>query len=267
MPTDGHGVVLAALRLILCVGWAIIGVGACFVLTKTGFRSAPMRLTVYRGLCKIFGIEVIIHGRPADARPTLIASNHISYLDILAYGAVGELEFVSKAEVADWPVIGFLAKLGNTVFVDRRRSQTQAAKQDMTERLAHDTHAGLMVFFPEATSGDGNRLLPFKSALFAVAESLDDGHSVTVQPAAIAYTRLNGLPTGFGWRSFFSWYGDMSLASHAWRFLQLGRTTVEIVFLPPINAEDAPNRKAMAQACERAVRDGFNGLLTGQKFN
>lgn len=206
-----------------------------------------------------------MHGAPFEGRPLLIASNHISYLDIVAYGAVGELEFVSKAEVADWPVIGFLAKLADTVFIDRRRSQTHAAKQGMTDRLAHKTHAGLMVFFPEATSGDGNRLLPFKSSLFSVAESLGTDGQITVQPAAIAYTRLNGLPTGTGWRAFFSWYGDMSLSSHAWTFLQLGRTTVEIAFLPPVSVAEMQNRKSMALACEKAIRDRFNGLLTGQK--
>lgn len=266
LPIPGRGAVVAAFRLIAFAGWTVVGAGTCFALKITGFESAPMRLRVYRGICRIFGIEVIVHGKPAQARPVLIASNHISYLDILAYGAVAELEFVSKAEVAKWPVIGVLAKLGNTVFVDRRRSQTHAAKKDMSDRLAHETHAGLMVFFPEATSGDGNRMLPFKSALFAVADSLGEGDHIAVQPAAIAYTRLNGLPTGVGWRAFFSWYGDMPLATHAWRFLQLGRTTVEISFLPPLSTDQSENRKTMAQACERSVQDGFNGLLTGQRF-
>lgn len=275
MPIAGRGVILATCRLVCAFVWIIFGGGTCFILAKTGFRSSGMRLIVYRGLCKIFRIEVIVHGKPADTRPTLVASNHISYLDILAYGAVAELEFVSKAEVADWPVIGSLAKLGDTVFIDRRRSQAHAAKQDMTKRISHQTHAGLMVFFPEATSGDGNRLLPFKSALFAVADSLDEDQTpdqtqdqgITVQPAAIAYTRLNGLPTGIGWRSFFSWYGDMPLGAHAWKFLQLGQATVEIVFLPPLNRHQNPNRKALAQACELAVQDGFNALLTGRRFD
>lgn len=265
LPIGRRGPLLAAVRLCSAGVWLVFGATACFVLSITGFRSAPTRLKLYRGLCRIFGIDVIVHGTPVEDRPVLIASNHISYLDIVAYGAVGELEFVSKAEVADWPVIGFLAKLADTVFIDRRRSQTHAAKQGMTDRLGHETHAGLMVFFPEATSGDGNRLLPFKSSLFAVAETLSEDGQIAVQPAAIAYTRLNGLPTGSGWRPFFSWYGDMSLGAHAWTFLQLGRTTVEIAFLPPVSVAGMANRKTMAQACENSIRDRFNGLLTGRQ--
>lgn len=266
LPIAGRNTLLASLRVIAFLAWTLPGAFVCVLLKVTGFNSAPMRQRVYRGICKIFGIELVVHGTPVSARPLLIASNHISYLDILAYGAVAELEFVSKAEVATWPLIGTLAKLSDTVFIDRRRSQTHAAKKDMADRLAHETHAGLMVFFPESTSGDGNRMLPFKSALFSVAESLSDTGAIAVQPAAIAYTRLNGLPTGRGWRAFTSWYGEMPFSSHAWRFLQLGRITVEISFLPALDAAQTENRKAMAQACERSVRDGFNGLLTGQQI-
>ncbi|NKB46081.1 MAG: 1-acyl-sn-glycerol-3-phosphate acyltransferase [Alphaproteobacteria bacterium] len=258
MPTGLTGRILAIVRTFLFVIWAPLGAGACFVLSVCGADSAWMRVILFRGLCQIFGIDVVVHGEPVASRPLLIASNHVSYLDIIAFGSVAELEFVSKAEVATWPVIGWLAKLGDTVFIERLRTRTLEARKDMAARLGENR---TLVFFPEATAGDGNRLLPFKSALFTVTSAIE---GVTVQPAAIAYTRLNGLPTGFGWRAFFAWYGNMTLFSHAWRFLHLGRTTVEIAFLPPVDTAGEMDRKALATATENAVRVGFNHLLSGQ---
>lgn len=267
MPVAASGIVLAAIRVVLFIGWAAVLLPFVLLGRVIGRNTADLRRLFFRVLCRIFGIDVVLHGAPAHARPLLIASNHISYLDIFAFGSIAELEFVSKEEVASWPVFGFLAKAGDTVFIDRRRSQSAQARDSMSARLA--AHR-MLVFFPEATSGDGNRLLPFKSALFAVAQAMDepaDGgrrHSVTVQPAAIAYTRLNGLPTGFGWRPFFAWYGDMTMVRHLWQFLQLGKTTVEIVFLPPLDADALADRKTMAAATEAAVRKGFNGLIQGR---
>lgn len=261
MPLGFNGQLLAAVRIMTIVLWIGAISPVCLVLSASGANSAKVRLFLYRGLCRVCGIEVILHGKPAETRPLLIASNHVSYLDILAFGATAELEFVSKAEVARWPIIGSLARLADTVFIERLRSKTLEARKDMAQRLGENR---TLVFFPEATSGDGNRLLPFKSALFNVVHAVDDGHGVTVQPAAIAYTRLNGLPTGVGWRSFFAWYGDMSLFDHAWKFLQLGQTTVEIAFLPPLNNGSELDRKALARAAEDAVRNGFSRLHSGQ---
>ena len=261
MPITASGLILATLRVVLFCIWTVSCVTILIALRVFGLNPSPARLRLFRILCWIFGMHVVVHGHPANDRPLLIASNHISYLDIIAFGTVTELEFVSKAEVADWPFFGFLAKLGGTVFIDRRRTRTVEARDGISERLAAKRR---LVLFPEATSGDGNCLLPFKSALFTAAESVPDGTAVAVQPAAIAYTRLNGLPTGFGWRSFFAWYGDMTLASHMWRFLQLGRTTVEIIFLEPILSQGQFDRKALAAASEQASQAGFNRLLSGR---
>ena len=261
LPTAGGGKLLAIFRVIAFVPWTLGALITRLIVWPLGIQTAPLRVAYYRGLCKILGIEVVTHGLPQTQRPLLIASNHISYLDIIAYGAVAELEFVSKAEVAQWPVIGGLAKLADTVFIDRRRSKALAARQDMAHRLNADR---MLLFFPEATSGDGNRPLPFKSALFTVADAMNGEKKVMIQPSVIAYTRLNGLPTGVGWRSFFAWYGDISLSSHVWRFLQLGRTTIEIAFLPPLLMSENMDRRSIAQTTELAVRSGFARLVSGR---
>jgi 1-acyl-sn-glycerol-3-phosphate acyltransferase len=156
-----------------------------------------------------------------------------------------------------------LGRIGRTVFVNRRRSATGNARDDIQERIdAGDT----LIMFPESTSHDGNRVRPFKSALFTVAERhTPDGRPVTVQPVSIAYTRLNGVPMGIGWRSFFAWYGDMTLGPHVWHALKLGRVTVEITFHPTVTIADFNNRKDLAAYCTQVSSAGVARLLSGRE--
>ena len=192
----------------------------------------------------------------------LYICNHISYLDIVAIGAVVRAEFVARGDMADWPFFGLMAKAGRTVFIDRKRTSAGQAKDQIQNRL---NQGGALIMFPESTSGDGNHILPFKSALFVVAENEVAGKPVQVQPMSIAYTRMNGLPLGVGWRAFLAWYGDMTLGPHLWQFLKLGPTTVEIEFHDPVTAADLGGRKALAAHCYKASARGFAGLLAGRR--
>ena len=120
--------------------------------------------------------------------------------------------------------------------------------------------------FPESTSNDGNRNRPVKSSLFNVAEGLSQsGKPITVQPVSIAYTRLNGLPLGIGWRPFFAWYGDMELMPHLWKALRLGTLTVEVTFHPAVAATAFRNRKLLAKHCEHVTGQGVARLLSGRE--
>src|SRR5947209_13716351 len=123
---------------------------------------------------------------------------------------------------------------------------------------------------PDATSGDGNHIKPFKSALFSVAERharMADGtqRPVTVQPMSLGYSRLNGLPLGVGWRSFIAWYGDMDLQPHLWTLMQLGKITAEITLHPPVTIDEFSDRKALAAFCQHTSSEGFARLLAGRE--
>ena len=114
------------------------------------------------------GIRVEVAGSPAGAG--LIASNHLSYLDILVYSAIAPCAFVAKREVRAWPAVGWIATLAGTIYVDRsRRSETHTIQPEIQSALA----AGLRLFlFPEGTSSDGSCVLPFHSSLFQPAVDL-----------------------------------------------------------------------------------------------
>ncbi|MBI1244676.1 MAG: 1-acyl-sn-glycerol-3-phosphate acyltransferase [Alphaproteobacteria bacterium] len=205
----------------------------------------------YHARCaKIFGLDIRVTGAPASDVPVLIASNHVSYLDIIVYSSILPVSFVAKREVAAWPFFGMLAKLQRTVFVERRPRAVGRETGAIQRRLAAGDN---VVLFAEGTTGDGNRALGFKSALFAAAEPLEGGPEIVVQPATIAYTRLDGMPLCRSLRPAVAWYGDMELLPHLWALIGLGRIGVEVVLHAPTTLAVAGSRKALAQHCEEAV--------------
>jgi 1-acyl-sn-glycerol-3-phosphate acyltransferase len=188
-------------------------------------------------------------------------ANHTSYLDIAIYGALIPGSFVAKSEVAKWPVFGLLAKLQNSVFVDRRVRTSHTQASDIGRRLeARDS----MILFPEGTSDDGNRVFPFKSALFAVAEMKPRGHPLVVQPVSLTYSRLDGIPIGRHLRPFFAWYGDMELISHARQLIGLGRLTATVSFHDPVTIEEYGSRKELATHCYETIARGHADALAGR---
>jgi 1-acyl-sn-glycerol-3-phosphate acyltransferase len=217
----------------------------------------------YHRLCsRILGLRLRRIGRPTTQRPVLFASNHISYIDITVLGAMIAGSFVAKAEVSRWPLFGWLAKLQRSVFVDRQVRSTVQQRDAIAERLAA---RDALILFPEGTSNDGSRILPFKSSLFAVAAPRDDVPEVVVQPVSIAYTRLDGIPIGRAHRPFFAWYGDMAMAPHLWRLIGLGIVEVVVEFHPPTSLAECGSRKALAAYCETRVVAGVNSALTGRR--
>jgi 1-acyl-sn-glycerol-3-phosphate acyltransferase len=212
----------------------------------------------HRQVCRLMGIRLHIEGEVAKNKPVLLVSNHTSWLDIPVLSAVAPVSFVAKSEVGRWPFVSSLARLQRTVFVDRaRRTAVGETANEMAERLAAgDT----LVLFAEGTSTDGNRVLPFKSSLFAAAKPAGSAPvgdvEAVVQTVSIVYARLHGLPLGRADRPLVGWYGDMDMQSHAWRLLQSGPLDVVVRISTPIPLSRFADRKALAEETEIAVREG-----------
>ena len=173
---------------------------------------------------RLIGIKVRIIGAPAkqreDGRPVIYVSNHSSWVDIPVIGGVLDGRFVAKSDVAGWPVIGTIARLGRSVFVSRSRASTGKERDIMRTVLKTGDN---LILFPEGTSSDGSRVLPFRTSFFAIAER-NVGTELSalplIQPVSVVYDRLGGLPAGRATRPVFAWYGDMDIASHFWRLTQ-----------------------------------------------
>ncbi|WP_186420599.1 lysophospholipid acyltransferase family protein [Bosea sp. CS1GBMeth4] len=217
-------------------------------------------------VCRSFGVRIVMHGRPpAPGESGLIVANHISWLDIPVIGTTGPLSFVAKAEVASWPVIGWLSKLQRTVFIDRmRRGATAGVASEMGRRL-QDGQA--VVLFAEGTTGDGTRILPLRSSLLGAAhEALrgDDEAEVTVYPLCITYIGFHGLRGGRVERSALSWYGDTELAPHLQAMINSGAIDVELAWGEPIRMGRKLSRKEATRLAEIAIRRARQEAVTGR---
>jgi len=210
----------------------------------------------HRAICTLIGMRVRVIGRRMPEHPLLIVSNHCSWLDIPVITAVAPVVFVAKQEVARWPLFGLLARLQRTVFVDRtRRQRTQEVNAEIAQRLAEGDP---VVLFGEGTSSDGNRVLPFRSALIgaardalAAAEHVD---RVWIQPLSIAYTGLQGLPLRRIERPRVAWYGRSLLAPHLLGVIRHRAIDVTLVWGEALRFEGTSDRKAIARALETVVR-------------
>jgi 1-acyl-sn-glycerol-3-phosphate acyltransferase len=216
----------------------------------------------HRAVCWILGIKVKVNGRMVRKRPTLFVVNHVSYLDIEVLGGLIPGSFVAKKEVATWPFFSILAKLQRSVFIDRRMTATKEGQEQMFRRLSQYDN---LILFPEGTSGDGTRVLPFRSALFAVAQVKNrEGKLITVQPVSLSYTRLDGIPLGRHWRPFYTWFGDMEMAPHLWQMAGLGEVEVLVNFHEPVSLADFADRKALAEHCFKVVYEGVAASNSGR---
>ncbi len=240
---------------------ALLPVQAVAVLLSLPLQKR-LPLWYHRQCCWILGLRVECRGQRSTARPTLFVSNHVSYFDISVLGSLIAGSFVAKREVASWPLFGWLAKLQRSIFIARRGRQAAANRDEMRARLESNDD---LILFAEGTSGDGNRVLPFKSALFSVAQLRPGGRPLTVQPVSIAYTRLDGVPMGRYLRPFFAWYGDMELAGHIWQATGLGWATVEVEFHPVVTMEAFGSRKALCDHCHAQVAGAVAAALAGRR--
>lgn len=253
--------VLAASRLAVYLLWTLLLLPVQIVAVAFDLRLAKTLPRFYhRTCCRVLGFDVQVRGSLADRRPLLLVCNHSSYIDITILGSLVTGSFVAKREVAEWPLFGLLAKLQQTVFVERQGRKVGQQRDAMQARLERGDD---LILFPEGTSSDGNRVLPFKSALFSVAERRVGDRPIDLQPVSIAYTRLNGVPLGRALRPFFAWYGDMLMAPHLAHMVGLGTLTVVVEFHPVVTIEAYGSRRAMASACRAVVADGVARALSG----
>ena len=209
----------------------------------------------HRLLCALIGVRISEVGTRSTASPALILSNHVSWLDIPVVSALSPVVFVAKSEVAGWPVLGWLAKLQRTVFINRQaRHQTGAATSEIAGRLLG---GDAVVLFAEGTSSDGNRVLPFRSALVGAAQAaMEQGGAkdVAIQPVTIAYTHLQGLPVSRNERSAISGMNARGFRAVVTNLLTSGVKDVTIAFGAPIPLGPGADRKVVTKLAENQVR-------------
>jgi 1-acyl-sn-glycerol-3-phosphate acyltransferase len=212
-------------RVVLRVSGLVWGIAGClseYLLRRLAGRlSGQRRVEVLhrwsRSTLHRMGVSINATGSSAAG---LIASNHLSYLDIMVYSAIAPCAFISKSEVRGWPAVGWIATLAGTIYVDRsRRSETRTVQPEIQAALASGMR---LVLFPEGTSSDGLGLLRFHSSLFQPAVDLH----APVSAASIAYT----VPDGAGTDACH--WGDVPLFPHLINLLSKHSVTATVKFSP-----------------------------------
>ena len=227
----------------------------------------------HRLLCRLIDVRVRVVGDRMREHPLMIVSNHASWLDITAITSVAPVVFVAKSEVARWPLFGLLARLQRSVFVDRtRRHSTAAVNAQIAQRLSSGDP---VVLFGEGTSSDGNRVLPFRTALIGAARDAmaQAGHvkRVWLQPMSIVYTGLLGIPLGRQHRPRIAWYGDFEIVPHLLAILRYGGIDATITWGAPVPFDETSDRKAVARDLEwrarRMTAQALRGRVAGDEVH
>ncbi len=213
----------------------------------------PWTPWITQGVCRaafvILGIKHRAHGERMS-QPGAVIANHGSWLDIFTLNARKRVYFVSKVEVAGWPGIGWLARATGTVFINRVASEA-AAQRDVFRTRLQAGHK--LLFFPEGTSSDGRRVLPFKSTLFAAFFSEELRYLMYVQPVAVVYHAPSGADP-----RFYGWWGDMGFGPHLLQILSCRKQgSVDVYYHEPVRVSDFSDRKALARETEETVRATF----------
>lgn len=273
-------VLRAVARLAGIAVWIPLSVGfEAGLLLVPGTAKIRWTPVIWGGLCRLLSVEIRVIGKRAGSvggaaarargeRPVIYVANHSSWLDVPVLGAVLPSVFVAKGDIGAWPLMGTAARIGRTIFVSRQRSTTGRERDEMIGRLIGGDN---LILFPEGTSSDGSRVLPFMSAFFAIAKipalrkgsegeppplTYDDGMAPLIQPISLVFDRLDGLNVNRNRRPVFSWYGDMDLAPHLWQLVQWRSMRASVILHPVLDPADFPGRKALAQAAWTAVADG-----------
>ena len=215
-------------------------------------QNRPVTPYITQFVCRmafpILRIGLSTTGTPMRQKGAVVA-NHSSWLDIFALNAVQRGYFVAKSEVSGWAGIGWLARATGTVFIARKGTEAKRQQELFEDRL----RAGhRLMFFPEGTSTDATRVLPFKSTLFAAFYTHGLDHILHIQPVTV----VSHAPPGRDPR-YYGWWGDMDFAPHLLQVLAAApQGRVEIIFHPEVPVSAFAGRKDLAAYCERVIRTG-----------
>lgn len=231
----------ASLRFGLATSCLFVGLCAAGFTAMPGLRSQRQRVAVlwFRSLLWTLNVHLASEGESVSGGSLQVA-NHISWLDVAVLGATGSTGFVAKAEIAQWPLVGRMAKAGGTVFLPRGAHQSGQAAELVAQRLAAGQS---VVVFPEATTTDGSRTRHFYARFFAA--SIDSGRPI--QPIALQY-RVPG-----GEYMAVPYIDDMSFGESLRALLQQPRIEVLISHQAAIYPQGQDRKTLAREARDRIV--------------
>jgi len=220
------------------------------VVTRKAIDRTPWARFCFRWACRCLGLHIHQHGSPSDDT-VLFVSNHISWSDIPILGSLAPIRFLSKAEVGQWPVIGWLARQAGTLFIRRGGGQARRVRDQIIENLQAGEN---VLVYPEGTTSAGLTVLPFHGLLLKAAPE----SKTAVQPVTIAYRR-DGRPDHLA-----PFIGDDEFHSHLLRILRQPSARVDVVFHAPVYRSDQAPTGELAARLRETVLDGLTQIYSGE---
>lgn len=246
-PVSLAGWLRIALRAAGLIGLLLVFVPLHYLYRVISYGS-PFPMLFLRYAARVCGARVETHGTHLK-RDVFFVANHVSWLDILALAGASGTAFVAKAELADAPVVGWLASLNRTVFVKREHRMGVAEQINALKEALVDNWS--VTVFPEGTTTDGQSLLPFKTSMLSVLEPPPPG--VLVQPVIIDYGPV---------AEWIGWIGQEGGVNNAKRVLsRKGTFRLRLFFLEPFSPEEFKGRKAIGQESRRRIEEALVDIL------
>ncbi|MEL6529329.1 MAG: lysophospholipid acyltransferase family protein [Pseudomonadota bacterium] len=246
-PISGLGWMRIVLRGLGLLALLLIFVPLHYIYRLFVYGS-PFPMLFLRYAARISGAKVKVHGTHLK-RDVFFIANHISWIDILSMAGASGTAFVAKAELAQAPVVGWLASLNRTVFVKREHRLGVADQINLLKEALADNWS--VTVFPEGTTTDGQSLLPFKTSMLSVLEPPPPG--VLVQPVLLDYGAV---------AEWIGWIGDEGGLNNAKRVLsRKGTFTLHMHFLEPFSPEDFRGRKAIGAEARRRIEEALCDAL------
>jgi 1-acyl-sn-glycerol-3-phosphate acyltransferase len=189
---------------------------------------------------------------------TLIICNHLSYVDGFVLGSISPVVFVSKREVKKWPLVGLLATLCGTIFINRqKKGQVGMLVDEMNRKLSQRTN---ILLFPEGRATNGERMLPFQTA--PLAAPLRTGS--TIVPVTLVYKSIDNKPISTANRDLIYCYDDMDFLPHFWKLLSLHTIEAIVTIQQKIDCSRYENnsagRKQLALDCYNRILGSFTSV-------
>ena len=261
-----RGLIRLSLFTLHTLGLLLLWISARLV--RSPAQIAIVRLW-HQGVCWILSIRVDHSGPPIGDGASYVVANHLSYLDIPVLGSLSDCRFVAKSEVANWPVLGWLARLAGTEFIERNPRMADIQREQV---LRSPDKGQPVLFFPEGTSSDGRAVLPFKSTLFqAIIDRATHQHT-SVQGVAITFLdKETGCPLDEDQVQAFAWFGsdngEDKLAAHLWNVFCEKGLTVKVSSLHPMAAKAGTCRKLMSNIMQQQISHTQRIILDHARIN
>jgi len=220
-----------------------------FVVTLHHLRARRLKMNLlkyyYMLAARSWGVRVKLEGEFNTSRPLLVVSNHCSYVDIPVLGSLAPLHFTPKAEIRHWPVIGYLCRLADCIFIDRNPRKTAENMKALHKAMQR----GWMIsLFPEGTTNDGTEVKPFRSSYFQLAE---DG--LPVQPVTVSYHAPDGSPLSTEHLRKVVWIDEDEFGTHLLQFLAQPPVLAVVTCHPATSIAAFDDRKQLAAQCHRII--------------